>query len=538
MSDPTSTNAEPDGIPVTDVRSMRRGFSGWGASALAFTSIRPLIGFSLAALLIKSAGLASWLALAVLLMLMMVVAAVFGALSSRWPLEGSVASWSRQLIGPRAGLLVGWAYVCSYLLFMSSLAFFDTQRILYSLGLPAPDHLAAACFAVVIIAVTTILNSVSRRLQAGVMYVAGAVSIGGVLVFGTLLITHAQRGFGDLVRNPNASGIDWAWWTGPFLAALAFASATALRGFEMPAEVAEEVPQPRRTVPRAMLWTLLVGGLVTLYGVIAVAVSVPGADAVSGEFAQNPYASTVVTAVEQTLGLGPARILSALLVVATFAAGSLCQLAASRTLWTMARDREVPKHSWLSRLSARERLPRNALITVGVIGAILPFLLSAKAAFVLAGVSAAPLMLAFVVPLIGLITARRRDDWAPGPWSPGRWLEPLSIIGAVAVTALGLNVLWPREAQYGEGSSAWHPLIIFAAVVVAGLILMAWAFRDNGAHVRKHDHVDRDLHQRILLAHTGTCSVCHRGLAHGEEVFWNPEAHVTICATCAEDVVV
>jgi 5-methylcytosine-specific restriction endonuclease McrA len=67
---------------------------------------------------------------------------------------------------------------------------------------------------------------------------------------------------------------------------------------------------------------------------------------------------------------------------------------------------------------------------------------------------------------------------------------------------------------------------------------MAWAFRGNGSHVRNHDHVDRYLHQRILLAHTGTCSVCHRDLAHGEEVFWNPEAHVTICVTCNDDVVV
>jgi hypothetical protein len=42
----------------------------------------------------------------------------------------------------------------------------------------------------------------------------------------------------------------------------------------------------------------------------------------------------------------------------------------------------------------------------------------------------------------------------------------------------------------------------------------------------------------LLLAHSGTCNVCHRGLAEGEEVFWNPEAHVTICTSCDEDVVV
>ena len=80
--------------------------------------------------------------------------------------------------------------------------------------------------------------------------------------------------------------------------------------------------------------------------------------------------------------------------------------------------------------------------------------------------------------------------------------------------------------------------MIVIAVFISGLALMAWAFRDGGIHVRNHDHVDRDLHERILLAHTGTCSVCLRPLASGEEASWNPEAHVTICVACDFDVVV
>ncbi|MCX6460730.1 MAG: hypothetical protein NTZ03_10525 [Actinobacteria bacterium] len=75
-----NTQAEPDGTVVTDVRSMRHGFSMGGASALAFSVIRPLGSFTNVPLMIAAAGLAGWLAALLILVVMLVVTAVFGSL--------------------------------------------------------------------------------------------------------------------------------------------------------------------------------------------------------------------------------------------------------------------------------------------------------------------------------------------------------------------------------------------------------------------------------------------------------------------------
>ncbi len=40
----------------------------------------------------------------------LLVCGVFGNLVSKWPLQGSVYAWSRELIGPRYGWFTGWAY--------------------------------------------------------------------------------------------------------------------------------------------------------------------------------------------------------------------------------------------------------------------------------------------------------------------------------------------------------------------------------------------------------------------------------------------
>ena len=533
-----NTQAEPDGTAVTDVRSMRHGFSVWGASGLSFAAMRPLVGVAVGGYLITWAGVAGWMAVAVLIALVLVVSLVFGALTSRWPLEGSVAAWTRQLLGARTGMMAGWLYLCSYILYMGTLAFFDAQRLFYLFNISAPAPMQAAVVSAVVLVVATAFNALSRRLLVVVVSVAAVVSALGCLVFGTMRLAHAQRGILDVFQTPAGGSLDWAWWSGPFLLAIAWSTAFCLRGFELPADVAEEVREPRINVGRAMVWTVLVGGLLTLYAVIAVALAVPADSTVSDVTAQNPYAASVGTLMETVLGSAAAKAFAVLMIVVTFAALAIAQLAASRTLWTMARDRELPAHGWLGRLSRGPRMPVNALIVVGLAAAALPFLLPDHTAYVLGGASAVPLLLAMLLPVVGLVRARRRGEWQGEHWGASRWLGVAAVVAAIALAALAVDVAWPHEEIYVAGIAAWRPLIILAAIIVVGLILMVWAFRDDGVHVRNHGHVDRDLHERILLAHTGTCSVCHRVLAEGEEVFWNPEAHVTICVACDIDVVV
>ena len=536
MTDPAST--EPDGTPVADVRSLRHGFTVWGASALSLSVMRPLGALTVAPLFIAVAGLAGWLVVVVTLVVMLVVASVFGALSSRWPLEGSVAAWTRQLLGARAGLMTGWLYLFAYVLYMGLLAYFDAQRLLFLIGVPTPGWLQGAAAALLVVVVATALNAVSRRALTVMLIMCMAVTIVGSLVYATLLLGHAQRSFADLFVLPAGGSLDWAWLSGPFLIALAWATANTLRGFELPADVAEEVREPRVNVGRAMVWTLVVGGALSLYSMIALALAVPAATSVSSNMAQNPYAATIGTVMQSALGEGTARPFAALQVIATFVAIAVCQLAASRTLWTMARDREVPGHRWLVTLTTRERLPLRALLVTGIASFVLILAAPDLTAYVLGGASSVLLLLAFLVAIVGLLAALRRGTWQSGPWSMGRWLVPASVFALVTLAALAINVGWPREALFGAGLKSWRPLIVVIVVIVTGLVLIRWAFRDGGIHVRNHGHVDRDLHERIELAHTGTCSVCHRTLSPGEEVFWNPEAHVTICVACDEDVVV
>jgi len=538
MSETLDTNDQPDGVAVTDVRSLRRGFSVGGAATLSLAAMRPLTGLTVGTFLIAQAGFASWLAAALVIVVMLIVAGVFGALASHWPLDGSVAAWTRQLLGERCGMLAGWLYLSAYVVYLGMLSFFDSQRLWFLLGVNAPTQVQGVAFAVLLLVLATVLNTLSRRVLTAILAVAVAVAGIGCLVFGVLLLGHAQRSFTDLFQTPSGGSLDWAWLSGAFLVGLAWASANTLRGFELPAEVAEEVREPLVNVGRVMVWSLVAGGLLSLFAMISLALAAPSAEAVKANVTASPYSVTIGKVVETTLGAGAARLLAVMLVIVTFAALAVCQLAASRTLWTMARDREVPQHRWLIGLTSRERMPLRALVVVAVVTAVLIVATPDLTSWVLGGASALPLLIAFMMALVGLIVARRRGDWHAGPWSMGRWLGVAAWVALVALGALAVNVAWPREVLFGAGVQAWRPLIILAVIVVSGLVVMQWAFRDGGLHVRNHGHVDRDLHERILLAHSATCSVCHLSVEVAEEAFWNPEAHVVICLACDADVIV
>jgi amino acid transporter len=220
------------------------------------------------------------------------------------------------------------------------------------------------------------------------------------------------------------------------------------------------------------------------------------------------------------------------MIIATFAALAVSQLGASRTLWSMARDREIPLHRWFAKLSAGERLPVNALIVVGILAAILPFILTTRTAYVLGGSSTVPLLLALLLPVIGLWRVRRRGEWLSETPARARWLSIGIVVAGLTLAALAVDVAWPHEELYLTGFSAWRPVIILAVIFVSGFALMARSFRQGGMHVRNHGHVDRDFDQRIAIAHTGTCVTCHKPLAKGDEVLWNSEAHATRCLAC------
>ena len=132
-------------------------------------------------------------------------------------------------------------------------------------------------------------------------------------------------------------------------------------GFESAGSIAEEVHEPRRYLPKAVLFSLAFIFVVVAYSSLAIILAIPDLAAVAEGAVADPVYETLTTA----LGHGVARPVEVMFVIGFLASFLALQTSASRVIWAYARDGGLPGSGALRKLSAGDRLPINAILLTG-----------------------------------------------------------------------------------------------------------------------------------------------------------------------------
>ncbi len=202
-------------------------------------------------------------------------------LSSRYPQEGGLYVWTREAFGDSAGFLSSWMYWMSNLPYFASFLYFGAGAVLFVAG--ERGHALSASpwyfmtFAVVWLAIITALNIIG--LEEG-KWLSNIGSIGGwlpILILVVLAAVSARR-FGIATHFDVATMTPhWSLKNAVFWSTIFFAFA----GCESGSFMGEEIENPRKTIP----WALLTGGTVMTLGYFAGTAALLTAlpsDAVSG----------------------------------------------------------------------------------------------------------------------------------------------------------------------------------------------------------------------------------------------------------------
>jgi amino acid transporter len=467
--------ADPDTI------TLKRGFTLRSAFSLAFADVSPIVAlYTVFSLVVALAGVGFWWAFPIVLAGQLLVAAVFGDVSSRWPLAGSVYQWSRHLIGPRYGWYTAWAYIWGLTIALSALAYGAAGFLLGAAGVTAPTHLTQALVALALVAFGSAMNIAGRVFLKIFLGLSIAAEIIGSVGLGTLLLAKYQVSPLSALVHSAGSVHGGAWFSGPFIAAIAVVGWSFL-GFESAGSVAEEVHDPARNVPKAIILGLLAVGVVVLYSGMALDLAVPNVSAVLAGQVPDPISDTL----SAHLGSGAARGFEVLFLFGFLASFTAVQTAVSRCIWANARDQVLPGHAFLVKVTRSERLPYNSILVTGVIAAVLLFISTSKVYTLLINFTNAGFYTAFALPVLGAAYVRLRGRWQPGPWSLGRWGSPITYVAAVWLLAEIVNIAWPRSELYGSGYLGWGVLLMMGILAVVGFALNLWIFRDAGRHTRQ-----------------------------------------------------
>jgi amino acid transporter len=219
-------------------------------------------------------------------------------------------------------------------------------------------------------------------------------------------------------------------------------------GFEACGDVAEEVKDAARQVPKAMYLTIFIGGVSALFSFSGYVLAAPDLAALVEDPTPIP---TVLTAAIGTTGM---RIFLIIAVMAFISCVLSLQAAASRLLHSFARDEMLPASKWLSKISDRNKVPANALLVASVIPMILAVVIyfDPTTLVPITDFAVAAIYIAFQAVVLSALIMRFRG-WKPaGPWNLGSW----GIVVNIAALAYGLWALWQLIvpdvlAQWGVG---------------------------------------------------------------------------------------
>jgi APA family basic amino acid/polyamine antiporter len=261
-------------------------------------------------------------------------------LAAEYPTSGGTYIYGRERLGSWWGFLAGWGFVIGKIASCAAMALTFAAYVA-----PGAWQRPVAIAAVIILAMVN-YHGVTRT--AGLTKIIVAV----VLATLALVVTASLSG-----ANGMSSGQSWDFLAGGWYGILQSAGLLffAFAGYARIATMGEEVRDPERTIPRAILTALTVTVLIYLAVAVSILV-VLGPDGIAASPA--PLAAAVDAAGWVWANL-PVR-----LGAAAAALGALLALIAGvgRTTLAMARNDDLPR--WLAAVHERHRVPHHAEITV------------------------------------------------------------------------------------------------------------------------------------------------------------------------------
>jgi amino acid transporter len=465
MTETSITENQLDRRPVRD-------FKFRSAFALSFADLSPIVGiYTVFAIGLVAAGPAFLWAFPLVLIGQLLVCCVFGNLVSKWPLQGSVYAWSRELIGPRYGWFAGWAYMWGLTLTLAVLPITASPYILGAAGVAAPSQTTVELVAIGVLLFGSAANLLGGRLLKILIFIALAAEIISSAGIGiTLLIFHRINPL-SIIFSAAGTGHGASWLIGPFLLPVAYIAYSFI-GFEASASIGEEVKESRKVLPRAVVYSLAVGGVLVIVACLGIVLAIPDMGAAVSGKDTNPVATTLVHA----YGSGAGRTLLVALAVGFTSSMIAVQTAVTRAIWASARDRMLPGTRLLGRLSGRENLPRYAIgLTIIIAGALI-FAGASKVFALLVTFSAFGFILSYYMPVLALAYKRWRGQRPTGDAWGSRWIGVVTVIAVIWLSAEIVNLLWPRTVST-DWYLNWGSLLMTGILGVLGALMCLRSFR-------------------------------------------------------------
>ncbi len=286
---------------------------------------------------------------------MLLTAISYGRMARRYPQGGSAFLYVSREFQPSLGFLCGWCMTLDYVLNPLICTIWSSRAALAFV--PAVPYAAWVVFFTLLFTLMNLAGvETTARLNAIMTALLGLVIVIFLVAVGRWIF-HGHA----VARTA---------WLGPLFDPQTFSLPSVLHGtsiavltyigFDGISTLADESIHPRRDIPRAIVLTCVLAGLLATVEVYAAQLVLP----------RGYVFPNVETALPQVGGVIGGVVLFTLingaLLLATIGSGVASQMGAARLIFAMSRDRALPLR-FFGALSVRSRIPGNNVLLIGAI---------------------------------------------------------------------------------------------------------------------------------------------------------------------------
>ncbi|WP_371364357.1 APC family permease [Pseudomonas sp. QL9] len=359
-----TTNASDTSIPAhqphSDASAPRAFRKSLGITALVLFGLAymvPLAVFTTYGLVTRLTMGHLSTAYVITLAAMLLTAYSYGRMVQAHPFSGSVYTYTRKTFGAYFGFMAGWTLLLDYIFLpLLSYLLIGIYMAEYFPAVPAATWILGS------IALVTFLNLVGIESITRVNWILIVAQAVFIVVFIALSVSHlnGQAEPISLLKPIYGEHFDFSLvMSGAAMLCLSFL------GFDAVSTMAEETPNPKRQIPRAIMLVTLIGGLLFIVPAYFGQLVFPEWSALTDAD------SAALDVMRRIGGEGLVTFFTATYVAGCFASAMVSQASVSRVLFAMGRDGAIPRV--FGKLVSKKRVPATAIMLISLLSLIALF---------------------------------------------------------------------------------------------------------------------------------------------------------------------
>jgi len=294
------------------------------------------------------------IAYVITLMMIFFTALSYCRMANRLPLAGSAYSYVLHTFGGKIGFLIGWAQILDYL-FLPILNYIVLGLYLHE-AFPA---IPASVFVLASLISVSVLNYLGIRLINSVNFTLIVIQLIFIVLFVVLAFTSVSHTTDALLKPLEFSTSELGGlFSGAAILCLAFL------GFDAIATLAEESTNAKKTLPKAILWTVAIAGILFLLVSYSAHLAYPFWQDFIGN--ENIASLDVVFRVGEISHFGGQFMYNFFLaayLTGVFASAMTAQTSVSRIFYAMGREGVLPRRIFY-KIHQRFRTPHLSILFV------------------------------------------------------------------------------------------------------------------------------------------------------------------------------